>query len=119
MTALGETGPARPKAMSEMPHVVASTWGSANRCVFKYGTILSFSKVGLLSYVELDMASYKRTLSVLYLGMWHTRPKLAKRLQHRLKATAPEPGRTIFCKARIVQLTDAAGGNNGIVCLFF
>ena len=28
MTARGETGPARPKAdtMSEMPHVVASTW---------------------------------------------------------------------------------------------
>ena len=38
MTALGETGPARPKAdtMPETPNVVASTWGLCKRM---YGTV--------------------------------------------------------------------------------
>jgi hypothetical protein len=82
--------------------------------------------VGLLSYVELDMASDKRTLSVLYLGMWHTRPKLAKRFQHRLKATAAEPGRLFFARQEWLirnnsngSGTAAAGSKDGIVCLFF
>ena len=48
MTALGETGPARPKAdtMPETPNVVASTWGLCKRmCVHVWYGIYSDSKM--------------------------------------------------------------------------